>query len=467
MDARPYQLDFRRAVHEAFTRVQRVFGVLPTGGGKTVVFSQIAHDYEQRGERTLILAHRDELVKQAVEKLHKTTGIMASVEKAEMRGSRHSPVIVGSVQTLKGSRLAKWPQNHFGLVIADECHHALSPGWQTTLRHFTGAKILGVTATPNRTDKKSLMTYFEHLAYEISLSELIDQKYLSPITVRSIPLKIEVGNVGIEKGDWDTKQLATALDPYLPEIARAIKARAPFRRILIFLPLIATSQKMNQAMLKEGFVSEHVSGESDDRGEILKRFASGYTEVLCNAMLLTEGYDCPAVDCVVNLRLTKSESLYSQIIGRGTRLYPGKENLLVLDFLWQHGKHNICRPASLLCEDEELAAAVSEATAGHGSDEELDLKDICNTVQEQRENALARELERKRKKQERADALMKSATEQAVSQWGNDGPNGPHSLAQRKLIIQFGIDPTGMTKAEASKIIGEKIQANRNRRIAA
>jgi superfamily II DNA or RNA helicase len=462
MTPRPYQLDCIAKTLTAFESHNRVLDVLPTGSGKTIIFSWLADHFNKQNRRVLILAHREELINQAIEKLHKATGIYAQKEKAESRASRHAQVIVGSIQTLRDDRLRGWPANHFGLVVADEAHHSTSASWRDTLGHFAASKILGVTATPHRSDEKNLGNFYETVGYEIGLFDLIHQGYLSPIVLRSIPLKIDVGSVQMRSGDYAVDSLGKTLEPYLPLIAGAIREHAGFRRILIFCPLIATSEKMAAAMKAEGFSCEHVHGESHDRREILARFENGETECLCNAMLLTEGYDNPAVDCVINLRLTKSNTLYSQIVGRGTRIHPGKENLLLMDFLWQHGRHKLCKPAHLIAgDDDELAEEMTaqlENPKRYG-EPQLNLEDLMSETQAKREAALARRLAEKANRKAREERLIQSATEVADTQIFN--PEKPISQKQMRLIIRFGLDPTGMTMKQAGQIIGERFAKQR------
>jgi superfamily II DNA or RNA helicase len=407
VQARPYQRDAIAATLEGFKQFRKQLGVLPTGAGKTVVFSMIAEQFHQRGGRVLILAHREELVDQAIEKLHRATGLKAGKEKAEHHALRTDAVVVASVQSM-ARRLDKWPAQHFALAVCDEAHHAISTQWQTVLRHFDAhAKVLGVTATPDRGDKKNLGQYFENVAFEVSLFDLIDQGYLARIAVKSIPLHIDLNGVEVRKGDFDAAQLGDALAPYMRDIARKIRDEATFRRTLVFLPLIATSQKFVDVCRNEGLSAEHVDGESPDRKDILARFAAGEFDVLCNAMLLTEGFDDPGIDCVVVLRPTKSRALYSQMVGRGTRIAPFKQNLLLLDFLWSHEKHALSRPAHLVSGSDVFAGDItallhekanSAGACGGDSIAELDLEELANEAQAQREEKLRRELEENRKK---------------------------------------------------------------------
>lgn len=405
MEARKYQLKCIEDTMRGFESYQRQVVVLPTGSGKTCIFSWTAARFAP--QKTLVLAHREELIDQALRKFHETTGVFAQKEKAEFKASRSAPVVIASIQSMI-KRLAKWPSNHFGLVVCDEAHHSVSNSWQQVLTHFSPAKILGVTATPHRTDKKQLAHFYENIPFQISMLELMHLGFLVPkITVKNEPLKIDVSNVktGYDAdsacNDFSKSGLADALAPHLKAVAESIKHHAMFRRTLVFVPLIATSVKFVEICREIGINARHVDGESEDRKEILRDFAAGEFDLLSNAMLLTEGYDDPGIDCIVILRLTKSGSLYRQMIGRGTRIHPGKRDLLLLDYLWQTGKHFHVGPYSLFCDTEEAAQEAKLIAESKYGQEDLDLENLATEAQVSREEKLLAELEKKSRKQGR------------------------------------------------------------------
>ena len=411
MELRPYQKEAREAVFEQWETVKRTLLVLPTGCGKTVVFAKVAEECVRKGQRVLILAHRGELLEQAADKIEKSTGLKSAVEKAESSclGSWYR-ITVGSVQSLqREKRLSQFPRNYFGTIIIDEAHHCISDGYQKVLGHFPEARVLGVTATPDRGDMRNLGEYFESLAYEYTLPKAIREGYLSPIKALTLPVKLDLSGVGIQAGDFKSGELATALDPYLYQIAEEMAQYCMDRKTVVFLPLVKTSQKFRDILNEKGFHATEVNGNSGDRSEILKDFEEGNYNVLCNSMLLTEGWDCPSVDCVVVLRPTKVRSLYSQMVGRGTRLYPGKEHLLLLDFLWHTERHELCHPANLICENEEVAQKMTAnlEEAGCPIDIEAAEKQAAGEVIAQREEALAKRLEEmKRRKKNLVDPLQ-------------------------------------------------------------
>lgn len=357
MKLRPYQEESKSAVLNEWNQgVLKTLLVLPTGCGKTIVFSKIIEDRVKNGDRVLVLAHRGELLEQAADKLDKATGLRCAVEKAENTclGSFYR-ITVGSVQSLmREKRLNKFDKDYFNTIVIDEAHHCISDGYQRVLSYFDKAKVLGVTATPDRGDMKNLGSYFESLAYEYTLPKAIKEGYLSPIKALTIPLKLDLTGVSQQAGDFKASEIGTALDPYLEQIADEMLKYCKDRKTVVFLPLIKTSQKFTRILQEKGFKAAEVNGDSDNRAQVLEDFENDRYNVLCNSMLLTEGWDCPSVDCVIVLRPTKVRSLYSQMVGRGTRLHPGKENLLVLDFLWHTEKHELCHPASLIAQMKKL-----------------------------------------------------------------------------------------------------------------
>lgn len=463
MELRPYQKEAREAVFEQWETVKRTLLVLPTGCGKTVVFAKVAEECVRKGQRVLILAHRGELLEQAADKIEKSTGLKSAVEKAESSclGSWYR-ITVGSVQSLqREKRLSQFPRNYFDTIIIDEAHHCISDGYQKVLGHFPEARVLGVTATPDRGDMRNLGEYFESLAYEYTLPKAIREGYLSPIKALTLPVKLDLSGVGIQAGDFKSGELATALDPYLYQIAEEMAQYCMDRKTVVFLPLVKTSQKFRDILNEKGFHATEVNGNSGDRSEILKDFEEGNYNVLCNSMLLTEGWDCPSVDCVVVLRPTKVRSLYSQMVGRGTRLYPGKEHLLLLDFLWHTERHELCHPANLICENEEVAQKMTAnlEEAGCPIDIEAAEKQAAGEVIAQREEALAKRLEEmKHRKKKLVDPFQFEMSIQAEDLSGYKPSFGwemaPPSDKQKEILEKHGIFPDEIENAgKAAKLL--------------
>ena len=470
MELRPYQQEAVSGILSAWqSGIDKTLLVLPTGTGKTVVFSEVARRRVYHGGNVLILAHREELLQQAADKLERSTGLCSAMEKAERTAvDAWENVTVGSVQTLQNvNRLELFSRDHFDTIIIDEAHHAVSPGYRRVIDYFGAAKVLGVTATADRGDKRNLGEVFETVAYEYTLPKAIRDGYLVPIKALTLPLNIDLGSVKVQGGDYQAAALGSALDPYLDQIARLMAEHCRNRKTVVFLPLIATSQKMCAMLNKHGLTAAEVNGQSPDRAQILEDFHHGKFQVLCNSMLLTEGWDEPAVDCVVCLRPTKVRALYAQIVGRGTRLSPGKKDLLLLDFLWHTEKHDLCRPAHLICENSDISARVAEIMAESsqkdGGGDLLALEDAAESqAVEEREEALRKQLEEQRKKKKKlVDPLqfeMSITNGGKVSEYVPDlndlRAQAPASESQIAYLESKGINPLDVTCAgHASKLI--------------
>ena len=367
------------------------------------------------------------------------------------------------MQTLmREKRLGQFPAGYFRTIIIDEAHHCVSDSYQRVLQHFPDAKALGVTATPDRGDMRNLGEYFESLAYEYTLPKAIRSGYLSPIKALTIPLKMDLTGVSVQAGDFKASEIGTALDPYLYQIADEMAKYCMDRKTVVFLPLVKTSQKFRDILTSRGFQAAEVNGESTDRAEVLADFDAGKYNVLCNSMLLTEGWDCPSVDCIVVLRPTKVRSLYSQMVGRGTRLFPGKDHLLLLDFLWMTERHELCHPADLICTDQEVAKQMTanlEEAAGYPMDLEEAEKAAAEDVVAQREEALAKQLaEMKHRKGVLVDPLQFEMSIQAEDLAGYvpsfAWEMGPASEKQKTALEKFGIMPDEIENAgKAAKLL--------------
>ena len=468
MELRPYQAEAKAAVFEQWDKgALKTLLVLPTGCGKTIVFAKVAEDCVRQGYRVLILAHRGELLEQAADKIKKSTNLGCATEKAEQTclGSWFR-ITVGSVQSMqREKRLSQFSEDYFNVIIIDEAHHCISDGYQKVLQHFPSAKVLGVTATPDRGDMRNLGEFFESLAYEYTLPKAIREGYLSPIKAMTIPLQLDLSGVSIQSGDFKAGDIATALDPYLHQIADEMMKYCRDRKTVVFLPLVKTSQKFKEILNEKGFKAAEVNGESKDRAEVLEAFDKGEYNVLCNSMLLAEGWDCPSVDCVIVLRPTKVRSLYSQMVGRGTRLCEGKSHLLLLDFLWHTERHELCHPADLICEKKEVARKMTEnleGTAGCPMDLEEAERKASEDVIAEREESLAKQLQEMRtRKKKLVDPLQFEMSIQAEDLSGYVPAFGwemaPPSDKQKQELEKRGILPDEIDNAGKANLILDRL----------
>lgn len=473
MELRPYQRDAVDAIEDRWGAGDRAtLLVQATGTGKTIVMARVAADAVRMGGRVLVLAHRGELLEQAADKIMSATGLACSVEKAgDTSVGTMERVTVGSVQTLmREKRLRALGRGRFTHILVDEAHHAVSSSYRTVLDYFEGAKVLGVTATADRADRKSLGEVFDSLAFEYDMPHAIRDGYLCPIKAQTIPLELDISGVSTRSGDYAVDELGTALDPYLPAIADAmVSAGCGSRRTVAFLPLIATSRKFCRILRERGLRAVEVNGQSEDRAEILAAFARGEYDVLCNSLLLTEGWDCPSVDCIVNLRPTKSRGLYTQIVGRGTRLSPetGKDHLLLLDFLWMTERHELCRPASLVAPAKDVADRMTEILADGVV---MDLQEVEEAatadVLVQREESLAKQLAAQRHKRGRLVDPLQFEMSIAAEDLSGYVPSFPWEMAppsqkQIKALENHGIDPVDIGCQGKASLLLDRLSKRR------
>lgn len=455
MKLRPYQEEFVRKVEEAFQSVDKCMGVAATGAGKTILASELMSKHREPGH-CLFLADAQELVHQNTDKFQKFTGEKAGVEMGEQHAvvGRHRVTIATSQSMFR--RLDKYPEDFFNRIIVDECHaNTLGEMSMKVLSHFHDyAKVLGVTATPFRSDRKNLGDYYESIAVEIGLDRLIREGFLSRIMIKSIPMPVDLSKIGTAGGDYKTSDLGEVIEPILKEAAKQlIEHSADRKKIVIFLPLIKTSIRMTRILNEMGVKAVHVSGEDK---EAMREFTHGDARVICNAQLLTTGWDCPAVDCVLVLRPTKSLALYQQCIGRGTRIAEGKDKLLLLDPLYLSDDHRLITPARLVARDEEQAKAMREHIEEEGGGDLLEMEE---DVEQKRAEALRAIMEKKAKRQARVvDAMefalncgdMETAEFQPEFGW-ESAPPSPKQIA---ALENAGFDTDEIdSRGKASKVL--------------
>lgn len=302
-------------------------------------------------KRTLILAHRDELIKQAVSKLRM---VWPQADIGICKGSYNDidhQVVVGSIQTLfnKKRREALPP---FDFIIQDECHHAMSDKNKEVLLSLKQPHtiLLGVTATPNRSDQKALGEIFadnptQGPDYERSMLEMISEGYLCPITGINGNLVVELGNVLVTAGDYQLRSLSRVMNT--PQVNAAMykfwEDNARERKTIVFAVDVQHAKDLTKEFQRHNIRAAYITGSlpERERERILNDFSEDRLQVIVNVNVLTEGFDEPSVSCILFARPTKSTSLYTQMVGRGLRLYPGKKDCLVLDAVKNTKKHSL------------------------------------------------------------------------------------------------------------------------------
>lgn len=367
--ARPYQEEAIAAVEAAAARgITRPLVSLPTGTGKTIVFSELLR---RRGTRSLILAHRDELIQQAADKLRMVwPEARPGIVKAE-QDDVHAHTIVASVQTLsRPNRLSRLDEairsglfaaDGFETIVVDEAHHATADTYMRVLTRLgsfgrrNGARpplTLGVTATAMRADGTPLGAVWEEIVYVKPILPMIQEGYLCDMRAISVHIEVDLDQVHVQHGDLKAGELDKAMrEAAAPaHAAEAYEKYAAGRTALCFTPSVEMAYEMADAFRERGYAAEALDGTTplEERRAILQRFKAGETKVLANCAVLTEGFDEPRIDCIIVARPTKSRPLYVQMVGRGTRTFPGKVDCLVIDMVGNTRRHSLASMATLL-----------------------------------------------------------------------------------------------------------------------
>lgn len=390
---RGYQQEALAAVDDELTRVNRTAVVLPTGLGKTVVFAELIRRATERGQRALVLVHREELAEQAKAKVHSAAPhLSVGIVKAE-RNEVDADVIVASVQTLASVKRREQVTG-IGIVIVDECHHAVARTWMEVLTHFgcfgctcpdigddnwktahddgcpdrndRPTPCVGFTATLTRTDGKGLGDVWESVAYEKDILYGIDNGYLAEPRGKAVTVDgLDLATVAKSRGDYQEGQLGEAMEAAGAGevIARAYREHAGGRQGVLFAPTVATADSFADSLRAAGIVTELITGETsrEDRDLIFKRYAAGEIQVLSNVMVLTEGWDMPQCSVAVIARPTQSPGLYTQMVGRVLRPFPGKVDALVLDVVGVAGQHKLQSLTQLVKTEVRDGESLSEA----------------------------------------------------------------------------------------------------------
>jgi superfamily II DNA or RNA helicase len=417
LDLRWYQQAAREAVAAIHGRSRGALICHPTGTGKSRTAGAVAWDHRLRGSKVLILCPTITLTRQMYSDMRKL-GLSGAIEQADNRTRRPLPdVVVACVASMRGQRLASFGRGDFGLVIADEAHRSASPNYGAIFAHFEGAKLLGLTATPDRTDGVSLRNVFDELAHEMTMLQAISEGWLVPLRFKTAVTDFDPKAIRTLAGEVDPASVAKEItrSGLLHEAANTLAELAEGERTVAFLPTVAASKAFVAELLARNVSATHIDGTTPDtfREQAFQLFTSGQVRVLCNVGVLTEGWDCPSASVVALLNPTKSRSRLTQMIGRGTRLAPGKASTLVIDFCpGRMKKGRLASPADALA-GRMLDDAVYDHLPKAG-----DLAEAIKTAERTVEDIEARKRkaeEAARRKAERLAELKKHATKRAFS----------------------------------------------------
>lgn len=376
MKLRPYQADCLASIRGQLTANRSTLVVMATGLGKTVVFAHAAHAWP---DRVLVIAHRDELIRQAAGKVKAVTGDVPGIEMGDERIHETAfdgppKVVVSSVQTMsRENRRTRFQPDEFGLIVIDEAHHAVAQSYRSILDYFAAAKVLGVTATPQRADELALGQVFESVAWDYGIVPAVEDGWLVPVRQKVVVIDgLDFSGVRTTAGDLNEGDLEQILieEKFVHQMAKPTIDLAGDRSALVFCVTVKHAKLMAEILNRyKPDCAIALSGETakDERRYHVDRFKAGEIQILCNCALFLEGFDAPNTAIVVNGRPTKSPVLYTQVLGRGTRPLPGvvdgletadarkaairgssKPNMLSLDFVGNSGRHRIVTAADIL-----------------------------------------------------------------------------------------------------------------------
>jgi superfamily II DNA or RNA helicase len=507
MILRPYQSAASDAIFKEWLEHDSTLVVIPTGGGKTVLFADVIRRVFPR--RALVIAHREELIFQARDKIERVTGLKADVEMGEYQADGGlfglARVVVSTIQTQcsggdGGGRMAKFDPQRFGVLIIDEAHHATSPSYRRVIDYYRtnpGLKVLGVTATPDRADEEALGQVFQSVAFDYEVLDAIHDGWLVPIEQQMVHVEgLDYSSIRTTAGDLNGGDLAAVMEAEknLQQMASAslaiIGARPASagaatagRRALVFTASVKAAEMTAEILNRHrSGMAEWVCGETEreQRRRVLAAFAAGKVQVVCNCGVLTEGFDDPGVEVVIMGRPTKSRALYSQMVGRSTRPLPGlvdgpetaearkaaiaasaKPSCLVVDFVGNAGRHKLITSADILggkVSEEAVELAVARAAKAGGP---VNMSEALDDAEEElkQEKRLAEAARRAR--------LVATArfTAQAVDPFDvlhldpvrARGWDQGRQLTekQRALLARQGINPEKISFSEGRQLIAE------------
>ena len=461
MKLRSYQSEAVEAIKKEIALGNSTLAIMATGTGKTIIFGEIAkicHEYKMKA---LILAHTEELINQAISKVYSMSGEIPDKEQAKHWASTGSNIVVGSVQTMQRKRLERWSKDHFQLIIIDEAHHAVAKTYQNILEHFENYALIGVTATPDRADEKELGQVFNTIAYEYPLHKAIRDGFLVPIVGKRVTdLDIDLKDLKISGKDYTDKQLGEVMLKHIIPLANSIKKEAGNKKTMIFMPDVKSSAVMSDQLQRIGINADYLSGErSKQRSDILYKFKSGNTTHLVSCNILLEGFDEPTVETIVNIRPTSSRALYSQLVGRGTRLSPGKENLELIEFTYNHSRLKLVQPYELFASGDFKGDFRESVDFKPG--ESIDLLATLEAAKEEwdKPENLSKRLITKEYGFEQfnpfsvAELFNEDISGELDIKYGGHGLTGAITPGQIDILNRYGVHWDELDKAQASKLI--------------
>lgn len=501
MKMRPYQLAACEGIFDVFTRKRSALAVLPTGLGKTVLFAEVIRQMNERGVRAMVLAHREELITQAADKIGRVTGLECQIEMGDYRVQTMfgvlPPVVVSTVQTQCAGgdgcgRMSKFDPMNFGFVVIDEAHHAISPTYRRCVDWYCqnpNCKVLGVTATPDRSDEAALGQVFDEVAYNYEIINAIKQGWLVPIEQQMVTVgSLDFSGVRTTAGDLNQGDLAEVMEDErnLQGIAAPTVEICGDRRAIVFAATVEQAERMAEILNRyKPDRASWICGKTDkqERRRILADFKAGRLQFVVNVGVLTEGFDDSGVQVVVMARPTKSRALYAQMAGRGTR--PADEvagllgdctsddercdmirksvkpSCLIVDFVGNAGRHKLCSTADILGGniDDDVVTEVARRVREGG-------KPVDMTEEIARVKA---EVEARKKREAATRAALQAKAKYLISKidpfnaWDlapvkeNPADRGRRFTAKQALLLRdrLGVDPGKIPFGQGKQLLDE------------
>jgi len=504
---RPYQKLAADSILKEWETKQSTMVVLPTGAGKTCLFAAVIHN--RLPGRALVLAHREELIFQAKDKIEKFTGLDCEIEMGELTASKSfwstMPVVIATVQTLVSGRvrprMEKFNPADFSTIVIDEFHHATANTYVKILDYFKSnpdIKILGVTATPDRTDEEALGQVCNSVAFNYTLTEAINDGWLVPISCQMVSIAgLDFSEVRTTAGDLNGADLAAIMEAetVCQGVCSATLQIIGKRQTIVFTPSVKHAEMACAIFNRhQDGIAEWVSGktEKEARRKIMDNVVSGKTQILCNVGVATEGFDAPGVEVIVMARPTKSRALYAQMAGRATRPQAGlvdqfdtaserknaisnskKPGALLIDFVGNSGRHKLISGLDLLggkYTEEERRVAKQIVADGDLHDIEDALDDARDAIiaKAQAERELQKRLEEARKRKLVAKAKWTSASIDPFDAFDIRPASpvveqkNPLTSKQKDILRKQGIDPDSMTTYQAKQLLNEQFRRWQN-----
>lgn len=469
-DLYPYQITCCNKVYEEFAKgIKRTILICATGGGKTSICSEIVDTFYARGMRVLWLAHREELLFQAQQRIYDFTGYLGEIDKAQKVADISASIIIASVQTLRAKRLERYPKDHFDLIIYDECHHIVSDGGKKIIDYFD-SKLLGVTATPDRADEKSLGDIFDSVAFQYSLIDAIKGGYLA--NIKGFQIKdFEIDLSELRKatgGDYSDSDLENVILKYVNPIADGIcNPTIKDLKSICFTPTVKSAAILCNVLNERGVKARYISGETDsrERQRTLLDYKNDEFTHLLNCAVLTEGFDEPSIQNVIMTRPTLSRAFYAQCVGRVTRKHHSK--LLdangnpygyLTEFSYANTKHKLVNAYELFASkgfDERVREKAAKLNHGNfldnlefAHDEIFNIKKILSRIKLSTKEGTVYD------PFAMCDALGVDLSGEFDIKWKDVVFTGEVTPKQLESLKKRGVsNPEKLNKAEAAKIL--------------